>query len=197
MEEKRKANIFENCTCQQVNMARNTALQIKNAHLDCSRCWQHLQEATKKLSRSQWVGRSKKGLCFFSETSNIFFSIFDAKAYKKIKTRIYQVWKYCKDLAVVLVLFTATSSCMNSLMAQTNRFFHGFLSSSVEITSCVYTKTIKFYIIYSPQAQLISLNNSLDIIQQYYCETQKTMDTRNIYGILLCCEEIANKAWET
>ena len=92
------------------------------------------------------------------------------------------------------MLFTATSSWMNSPMAQTNRFFHGFLSSSVEITSCVYTKTIKFYIIYSPQAQLISLNNSLDIIQQYYCETQKTMDTRNIYGILLCCEEIANKA---
>ena len=83
---------------------------------------------------------------------------------------------------------------MNSPMAQTNRFFHGFLSDSVEITSCVYTKTIKFYIIYSPQAQLISLNNSLNIIQQYYCETQKTMDTRNIYGILLCCEEIANKA---
>ena len=83
---------------------------------------------------------------------------------------------------------------MNSPMAQTNRFFHGFLSDSVEITVCVYTKTIKFYIIYSPQAQLISLNNSLDIIQQYYCEAQKTMDPRNIYGILLCCEEIANTA---
>ena len=99
-----------------------------------------------------------------------------------------------KNSTVVLVLFTATSSCMNSPKAQTNRFFHGFLSDSVEITSCVYTKTIKFSIIYSPQAQLISLNNSLDIIQQNYCETQKTMDTRNIYGILLCCEEIANKA---
>ena len=94
----------------------------------------------------------------------------------------------------MLVLFTATSSCMNSPMAQTNRFFHVFLSDSVEITSCVYTETIKFYIIYSPQAQLISLNNSLDIIQQYCCETQKTVDTRNIFGILLCCEEIANKA---
>ena len=29
LRKKRKANIFENCTCQQVNMARNTALQIK------------------------------------------------------------------------------------------------------------------------------------------------------------------------
>ena len=38
MEEKRKANIFENCMCQQVNMARNTALQVKNAHLDRSHC---------------------------------------------------------------------------------------------------------------------------------------------------------------
>ena len=93
MEEKRKANIFENCTCQQVNMARNTALQIKNAHLDCSRCWQHLQEATKKLSHSQWVGRSKKRSVFLLRNFHIFFSIIDAKAYKKIKTRIYQVWK--------------------------------------------------------------------------------------------------------
>ena len=29
LRKKRKANIFENCTCQQVSMARNTALQIK------------------------------------------------------------------------------------------------------------------------------------------------------------------------
>ena len=128
------------------------------------------------------LAEANKGLCFFSETFNIFFSIIDAKAYKKIKTRICHVWKYCKDPTVVLVLFTATSSCMNSPMNQTNRFFHGFLSDSVEITSCVYTKTIKFYIIYSPQAQLILLNNSLDIIQQYYCETQKNVNTRNIYA---------------
>ena len=59
MEKKRKANIFENCTCQQVNIARNTVLHKNNAHFDPSRCWQHLQEATKKLSHSRWVGRSK------------------------------------------------------------------------------------------------------------------------------------------
>ena len=35
---KRKANVFANCTCQQVNMARKTALQINNAHLDRNRC---------------------------------------------------------------------------------------------------------------------------------------------------------------
>ena len=57
--EKRKENIFENCTCKQVNMAGNTALQLNNAHLDSSRCWQHVQEATKKLSHSRWVDRSK------------------------------------------------------------------------------------------------------------------------------------------
>ena len=30
----------------------------------------------------------------------------------------------------------------------------------------------------------------------FYCETHKTMDTRNINGMLLCSEEVANKAWE-
>ena len=105
---------------------------------------------------------------------------------------ICHVSKYCKDPTVVHLLFMATTSCMNSPANQTNRFFHGFFSDSVEITSCVYTKTIKFYC--SPKAQLILLNNPLDIIQQYYCETPKTVNTRNIYGILLCCQEIANKA---
>ena len=43
----------------------------------------------------------------------------------------------------VHLLFTATRSRMNSPVNQTNPFFfHGFLSDSVEITSCVYTKTI-------------------------------------------------------
>ena len=27
-----------------------------------------------------------------------------------------------------------------------------------------------------------------------YCETHKTVNTRNIYGMLLCYEELANKA---
>ena len=27
-----------------------------------------------------------------------------------------------------------------------------------------------------------------------YCETHKTMNTRNIYGMILCCEKLANKA---
>ena len=86
MEEKRKENIFENCTCQQVNMARNTALQIKNAHLYCSRCWQHLQEATKKLSHSQWVGRSKKKVCVSSQKLSTFsFQSLMLKLTKKLK----------------------------------------------------------------------------------------------------------------
>ena len=67
-----------------------------------------------------------------------------------------------KNTVVMHLLFTATCSCMNSPANQTNRFFHGFLSDSVEITSCAYTKTI---------IQLILLNNRLDfvsgIIQQY------------------------------
>ena len=28
----------------------------------------------------------------------------------------------------------------------------------------------------------------------YYCETHKTVKTRNIYGMLLCCKKLANKA---
>ena len=28
----------------------------------------------------------------------------------------------------------------------------------------------------------------------YYCETHKTVNTRNIYGMLLCCETSANNA---
>ena len=45
----------------------------------------------------------------------------------------------------VNLLFTATRSRMNSPVNQTNPFFlffHAFLSDSVEITSCVYTKTL-------------------------------------------------------
>ena len=29
-----------------------------------------------------------------------------------------------------------------------------------------------------------------------YCETHKTVNTRNIYGLLLCCEELANETRE-
>ena len=46
---------------------------------------------------------------------------------------------------------------MNSPVTQTNRFSKDFLSDSVKITSCEYTNN------YSPQAQLININN----IQQY------------------------------
>ena len=28
----------------------------------------------------------------------------------------------------------------------------------------------------------------------YYCETHKTVNTKNIYEMLLCCEELADKA---
>ena len=45
-------------------------------------------------------------------------------------------------LCIIYILLTATCSRMNSLVNQTNRFFHGFLSDSVEITSCAYTKKI-------------------------------------------------------
>ena len=74
-----------------------------------------------------------------------------------------------ENTAVMHLLFTATCSRKNSLVNQTNRFFNGFLSDSVEITSCAYTKTIIQLILLN--IQLILLNNRLDfvsgIIQQY------------------------------
>ena len=94
MEKKRKANIFENYTCQQVNMARNTALQIMNPHLDRSRCWQHLQETIKKtvsFTVQSWQKQiklcvsSRKGELF--KLSTLIFSIINAKAHKKLKLR--------------------------------------------------------------------------------------------------------------
>ena len=47
-----------------------------------------------------------------------------------------------ENTVVMHLLFTATCSRKNSLVNQTNRVFNGFLSDSVEITSCEYTKTI-------------------------------------------------------
>ena len=95
MEKKRKASIFENYTCQQVNMARNTALQIMNAHLDGSRCWQHLQEAIKKKTVSftvqSWQKQMK--LCVFSRKGELFklstfsFQSLMLKLTKKLKLR--------------------------------------------------------------------------------------------------------------
>ena len=46
------------------------------------------------------------------------------------------------QLLCIYIRFTATCSRMNSLENQTDRFFHGFLSDPVEITSCAYAKTI-------------------------------------------------------
>ena len=31
-------------------------------------------------------------------------------------------------------------------------------------------------------------------VNECYCETHKTMNTRNIHAMLLCCEKLANKA---
>ena len=100
MEKKRKANIFENCTCQRVKMARNTALQINNAHLDRGRCWQHLQEATKKLSHSRGVDRRKWSSVFLLRKGN----------YLKLSTFSFQslMLKLTKKLKLWLAMFENT-----------------------------------------------------------------------------------------
>ena len=55
---------------------------------------------------------------------------------KNDQSRRQRVELHCfsKDPTVVHLLFTATCSPMNSPVNQTNRFFYGFLSDSVEIT---------------------------------------------------------------
>ena len=132
MKKKRKSNIFENCTCQQVNMAKNSALQISNTHFDRSRCWQHLQEATKKTVSFTVSWQKQIKLCVYSQKGELFnlstfpFQSLMLKLTKKIKTMICHVWKYCKDPTVVHLLFTATCSRMNSPVNQTNRFFSWF-----------------------------------------------------------------------
>ena len=74
--EKRKANILENCTCQQVKTKQRT-LEINNAHLDRSRCRQHLQEATKNCLIHGELTETNKALLFFSELgSNLNFRRF-------------------------------------------------------------------------------------------------------------------------
>ena len=71
--QKRKANIFENYTCQQVNYRQRT-LEINNAHLDRSRCWQHLQEATTKTF-SFTVSWQKQINLYFSTQNWVVISV--------------------------------------------------------------------------------------------------------------------------
>jgi len=139
-------------------VARNSALQINNTHLNRSCCWQHLQEVTKKLSHSRWVDRSKQNsvssqIRELFKLSTVSFQSLMLRLTKKIKTRIFYVWKYCEDPTVGHLLFTATRLRMNSPVHQTNRFFNGFVSDSVQMTLCVYTKTI-FHLRLMPRLRL-------------------------------------------
>ena len=61
---------------------------------------------------------------------------------KRLKLSFAMFEDTVKDLTFAHPLFTASCSRMNSPVNQTNRFFDGFLSDSVEITACEYTRTI-------------------------------------------------------
>ena len=85
-------------------------------------------------------------LCVSSQKGELFkLSTFSFQSLMLKRTKKLKLWFAMFENTVKTVLhllFTATRSSMNSPVNQTNRFFHGFLSDSVEITSCVYTKTI-------------------------------------------------------
>ena len=141
--EKRGRQIFSKIV-RASKLTRQRTLEINNVHLDRSRCWQHLQEATKKTFSFMvsWQKQIKLHFNFSSELgSNInfrrFLLIVDAKAYKtryrKIKTIICHFWRYCKDLTFAHPLFTAPCSRMNSPVNQTNRFL--MLSSLILLRS--------------------------------------------------------------
>ena len=67
-------------------------LRINNAHLDRSRCWQHLQEVSWKKQIKVRVS-SQKGKLFKLSTFSFHSSML--KLAKKIKTTICHVWKNC------------------------------------------------------------------------------------------------------
>ena len=112
MGKKRKV---KNCTCQQVDKAKNTADKQYSPRL-----WPLLTALICKEREKKFLftvrgppTEASKALRFFSEgiviwTYDVFFSTIDAKAYKKIKTLISHVWKYCKDLSFAYLLFMAT-----------------------------------------------------------------------------------------
>ena len=113
-------------------LTRQRTWEINNAHLDRSRCWQHLQEATKKTF-SFTVSWQKQIKLYYSSQNwvviwifGVFFSTVEAKAYKtqykEIKTIICHVWRSCNHLTFAHPLFTASCSHMNSLVNLTNRF---------------------------------------------------------------------------
>ena len=124
MEKKRKANIFENYTCQQVNMARTTALQIMNPHLDRSRCWQHLQETIKKtvsFTVQSWQKQIK--LCVSSRKGELF----------KLSTFSFQslMLKFTKQLKLWFVLFENTIKiqllCIGCLRLYVHAWIHPWI----------------------------------------------------------------------
>ena len=72
--EKRGSQIFSKII-RVCKLTRQRTLEINNAHLDRSRCWQHLQEAKNFLIHGE-LTETNKALLFFSELgSNLNFGV--------------------------------------------------------------------------------------------------------------------------
>ena len=108
------------CTWQGTLRCRWTTLTSIVATVD-SIC----KKGPKKTVSFTVIWQKKIKLCVSSQKGELFkLSTFSFQsAYKKIKTTICHVWKYCKDPTVVHLLFTATCSRINSPVNQTSRFF--------------------------------------------------------------------------
>ena len=138
--EKKGSQIFSKIV-RASKLTRQRALQINNALLHRSRCWQHWKKRQKKnfLNHGELTETIKDPL-FFLELGNNSFKPLMLKL-TKIGTKwlkhmiICHVWRYCKDLTFAHPLFTASCSRLNSPV---NQMVNGFLSDSVEITSCEY-----------------------------------------------------------
>ena len=114
---KRKANIFKRCTCQQVNMARNTLTSIVVA----------VNSICKKRQNCLIQGELTEAikLCVSSQKAELFkLSTFSFQSLMLKFTKQLKLWFAMFENTVVMhLLFTATCSRKNSPFNQTNRFF--------------------------------------------------------------------------
>ena len=145
MKKKRKSNIFENCTCQQVNMAKNSALQISNTHFDRSRCWQHLQEATKKTVSFTVSWQKQIKLCVYSQKGELFnLSTFPFQSLMLKLTKKLKLWFAMFENTVKIQLL-----CICCLRLHVHACIHPWIKLLVffVVSSLTLLRSLRVYIL--------------------------------------------------
>ena len=138
MEKKRKANIFKNCTCQQVNMARNTLTSIVAAvNSNC-------KKRQKKVSFSvSWQKQIK--LCVSSQKAELF----------KLSTFSFQslMLKFTKQLKLWFAMFENTIKiqllCICCLRLQVHALIHPWIKLVVffMVSSLILLRSLRVHIL--------------------------------------------------